>query len=106
LQAYLADGTDELDRQRDNDDELLALGCYQILVEEIFHDDGTVTQKFSWTSVEGDDRLDALLVGLLDAGEVKAQRKQAEADSIEAVWSKAHPPRGRIFGSFLRIPGF
>ena len=98
LQAFLAAGKDvELDQQKYDDDELRALGCLEILVEETLHDDGRVSQLWTWTHEAGDEVFDQILVGLLDAGEVKARRAQAEADSIAAVWSKRNPPRGSIF---------
>jgi hypothetical protein len=108
LRTWLADGKDlELDHQKFNDDQLTALGCVQILAEEIFHADGTVTQRWSWTSAEGgDEHFEKILVGLIDAGELIEKRKQAEEASKEAVWSKQHPPKGRLFGRPIgRIPG-
>jgi hypothetical protein len=107
LQAFLAEGIDvELDREHRSDDELLALGCREILAQEIFHNDGTVTQKWTWTSDQGDEHLDMILCGLLDAGAEIEQRKAAEAASREAEFSVANPPRGSILGrGFARIPG-
>lgn len=97
LQRYLVNGIDDDLVDRHKAEALEALGCYRILVEEVFDEEG-VTRKYSWTHDQGDDYLAQLLVGLLDHGEVAAARKQAEIDSKEAVWSKQHPPIGRIFG--------
>ena len=97
LQNYLVSGVDAELTDRHRAEALEAMGCFQILVEEVI-DDTHVSQKYAWTHDRGDDYMDLMLAGLLDLDKVAADRLRAEEASKEAVWSAQHKPLGRIFG--------
>lgn len=97
LQNYLVSGVDEELTDRHRAEALEAMGCFQILVEEVIGET-FVNQKYAWTHERGDDYMDLMLIGLLDLDAIAADRLRAEEASKEAVWSAQHKPTGRIFG--------